>query len=100
MTLLNQSKLILLIISMQFPRNGRQFEFGGHFGSYSNHFKSETFLMPNKKNLCRLLQEIILCRCLKKIFLNQIAAILELADIASLKQKIREGNIPGITEFT
>ena len=33
---------------MHFPRNGRQFEFGGHFGSYINHFKSETFLMPNK----------------------------------------------------
>ena len=34
----------------------------------------------------------------KKIFLNLIAAILELATIAALKQKIRDGNIPGITE--
>ena len=35
----------------------------------------------------------------KKIFLNQIAAILELATIATLKRKIIDGNIPGITEY-
>ena len=36
----------------------------------------------------------------KKIFLNPIAAILELAAIAALKRKIRDGNIsPGITEY-
>ena len=35
----------------------------------------------------------------KKIFLNPIAAILELAAIATLKRKIRDGNIPGITEY-
>ena len=34
----------------------------------------------------------------KKICLNPIAAILELAAIAALKRKIRVGNIPGITE--
>ena len=34
-----------------------------------------------------------------KIFLNVIAAILELVAISALKQKIREGNIPGITEY-
>ena len=34
----------------------------------------------------------------KKIFLNPIAAILELAAIATLKRKIRDGNITGITE--
>ena len=33
---------------MHFPRNGRHFESGGHFGSYINYYKSETFLMPNK----------------------------------------------------
>ena len=31
--------------------------------------------------------------------LNQIATILNLAAIASLKQKIRDGNIPCITEY-
>ena len=33
---------------MHFPRIGRHFEFGGHFGSNINYYKSETFLMPNK----------------------------------------------------
>ena len=35
----------------------------------------------------------------KKIFLNPIADILELDAIATLKRKIRDGNIPGITEY-
>ena len=35
----------------------------------------------------------------KKIFLHQIEVILELAAIATLKRKIRDGNIPGITEY-
>ena len=35
----------------------------------------------------------------KKIFLNEIAVILELAAIATFKRKIRDGNIPGITEY-
>ena len=35
----------------------------------------------------------------KKDFLTPIAAILELAAIATLKRKIRDGNIPGITEY-
>ena len=35
----------------------------------------------------------------KKIFLNPIAAILESATIATLKRKIRDGNILGITEY-
>ena len=35
----------------------------------------------------------------KKIFITLIAAILELAAIAVLKRKIRDGNIPGITEY-
>ena len=34
----------------------------------------------------------------KKIFLNQIVDILKLAAIATLKRKIRDGNILGITE--
>ena len=33
----------------------------------------------------------------KKIFLSPMAAILELAAIAALKRKIKDGNIPGIT---
>ena len=33
-----------------------------------------------------------------KIFLNQIAAILELAVIATLKRNFRHENIPGITK--
>ena len=35
----------------------------------------------------------------KKFFLTPIAAILELDAIAVLKRKIRDGNIPGITEY-
>ena len=76
--------------------------FGGHFGSYINYYKSETFLMPNKTfvdMLMGVLQDIVLCRWLKRIFFNPIAAILELAAIAALKRKIRDGNIPGITEY-
>ena len=33
----------------------------------------------------------------KKIFLNKIAPILELAAIATLKRNMRDGNTPGIT---
>ena len=35
----------------------------------------------------------------KKIFLNQFAAILKLAAIATLEGNIRDGNLPGITEY-
>ena len=35
----------------------------------------------------------------KKIFLNPLAAIYELTAIAALKRTIRDGNIPGITEY-
>ena len=76
--------------------------FGGHSGSYINYHKSETFLMPNKTFVdifLSLLQELILYRCLQSFFLNQIAAILELAGIATLKRKIIDGNIPSITEY-
>ena len=45
--------------------------FGGHFGSYINYYKSETFLLPNKTFvdifIC-VLQEIVLCRWLKRFF--------------------------------
>ena len=46
---------------MHFPRIGRHFEFESYFGSYINHYKYETFLMPNKtfvEILISLLQEI------------------------------------------
>ena len=61
------------LIFRLFHRNSRHFEFSDYFGSYVNYYKSKTFLMP-----IGLLQEFVLCRC-KKIFLNQIVAILELA---------------------
>ena len=35
----------------------------------------------------------------RKIFLNQFSAILELDAIATLKRKMRDGNIPGIAEY-
>ena len=55
---------------MDFPRNGVHFEFIYHFDFYVNYFKSETFLMPNKTflDIFGLLQEIVLCRCLKRFF--------------------------------
>ena len=34
-----------------------------------------------------LLQKIVLCRCLKRFFLNKVAAILTFAVIATLKMK-------------
>ena len=78
------------------------FNLVANFWSYLNYFKSETFLIPNKTFVeiyIGLLQDIVLCRCFKKIFLNQIAAILGLAAITTFKRKIRDGNIPGITEY-
>ena len=45
--------------------------FGGHFVSYINNYKSETFLMPNKTFVdisISLLQEIVLCSSLKRFF--------------------------------
>ena len=71
--------------------------FGGHFGSYIDYYKFETFLVPNKTfvdifiGFCKKLFNVDVI----KIFLNQIAVILELA---TLIQKIRDGNIPGKTE--
>ena len=35
----------------------------------------------------------------KKIVLNQTAVILEFAAIATLKRKIKDGNISGLTEY-
>lgn len=48
MTLLQQRKLFLFCMNVHFPRNGRQFEFGSHFGSYINYCKPETYIMPHK----------------------------------------------------
>lgn len=45
-----------------------------------------------------VLREIGFCRCLK-IFLNQIAGILELVAIATLKWKITDGNMRGNSAF-
>ena len=50
MTLLQHCKLFMFSINMHFPRNGRNFEFGGNFGSYISYYQCETFLMPNKMN--------------------------------------------------
>ena len=76
--------------------------FGGHYGSYINYYQSETFLMPSK-TFCRYFHWFIARNCfmsmLRKIFLNQIAAISELAAIATLKRKLRDGNTSGITEY-
>ena len=47
MTLLQQRKLFVFRVNVHFPRNGRLFDFGDHFGSYINYYKSETFLLPN-----------------------------------------------------
>ena len=64
--------------------------FGGHFGSYINYYKSETFLMPNKTFVdifIGVLQKNVLCRWLKRFLLTPIAAILELAAIVALNEK-------------
>ena len=44
-------------------------------------------------------KKLVFLQMFKKIFLNQFAAILKLAAIATLKGKIRDGNLPGITEY-
>ena len=84
MTFLQQRKFFVFCINRHLPRNGRQFEFGGNFGSYINYNKTETFLMPS----------VTYC---KKFFLKQIAAILKLVIIVTSKRKIRDGNKPGST---
>ena len=64
MTLLQQRKLFVFRINMHCPKMAAILNFGGHFGSYVNYYKSETFLMPNKAFvdifIC-VLQEIVLC---------------------------------------
>ena len=49
--------------------------------------------MPNKTFV-----DICFMQMFKQIFLNQITAILELAAIATLTRKTRDGNKPGIIE--
>ena len=49
MTLLQQRKVFVFRIKVHFPKKmAAIFNFGGHFGSYVNCYKSETFLMPNE----------------------------------------------------
>ena len=67
MTLLQKRKLYVLRITVHFPRKG-------HFRSYINYYKPETFLMPNKTFVdifIGVLQERVLCRWLKRFFLIQ-----------------------------
>lgn len=42
MTLLQKRKLFMISINIQFSRNRRHLEFGGHLGSYINYYKTET----------------------------------------------------------
>ena len=73
MTLLQQRKLFVFRVNMHFPM-AAILNFGGHFGSYINYFKSVTFRMPNKTFVTifiGVLQEIVLCRWLKRFFLIQ-----------------------------
>ena len=65
MTLLQQRKLFVFRINVHCPKNGR------HFESYIHYYKYETFLMPNKPFVDIFigeLQEIVLCRWLKRFF--------------------------------
>ena len=48
MTLLQQRKLFVLNQYAFSKKMAVILNFGGHFGSYINYYKSETFLMPNK----------------------------------------------------
>ena len=64
MTILQQHKLYLESMCI-FLEMAAILNFGGHFGSYINYYKSETFLMPNKTFVdifIGVLQEIVLCR--------------------------------------
>ena len=67
----NNVKLFLFSINVHFPRNGRHFKYKWPFGFYIKNYISETFLMPNKTFVyvfIGLLQEFVLCRCLKIFF--------------------------------
>ena len=71
MTLLQRRKLFVCRINVNFLEMAVILNFGGHFGSYINYYKSETFLMPNKTFVdisIGVLQEIVLCRWLKRFF--------------------------------
>lgn len=54
-----------------FPGKGRQFEFNGHFGSYINDCKPETYL----KHLKIISDDYCMKLFLYQISFNQIAAI-------------------------
>ena len=75
---------------MHFHRNGRHFEYCSSFRI----LYKLLFLIPNKAiidSFIGLLQEIN--------FSQSDRGHLKLAAIATLKQKIIDGNIPGITEY-
>ena len=76
------------------------FNFGGHYKSFISYYKSETFLMPSKTFVdifIGLLQEIVLCSCLKRFFSIKSRPSWKWPPLLSLKRKIRDGNIPGFT---
>ena len=56
--------------------------FGGHFRTYINYYKFEIFLMPNKTFVDIFFAWNCFMLMFKKVFLNPIAAILELAAIS------------------
>ena len=70
MTLLQQSKLFVHVfrINVHFPKMAAILNFSGHFGSYINYYKSETFV----DIFNGVLQEIALCRWLKSFFPLQL----------------------------
>ena len=71
MTLLQQCILVVFRINVHFLEMAVFFNFGGHFGSYINYYKSESFLVPNKTFVnifIGVLQEIVLFRWLKRVF--------------------------------
>ena len=85
---------------MHLIKIGHHFLLGGHLGFYI-FYQNFEFLIPNKtfvESFIGLFQEIFY-EDFKKIVLNQIAAILDLTPFATLKLKIRDGNIPGITKY-
>ena len=90
MTFTQQDKLLVFCINMNLPRIGHYFKFGGHFRYYINYYKSSTFLIPYKTFVdifIDLLQVTALNKCLKRFFPNEIATIVKLATIVSIKRK-------------
>ena len=65
MTVLQQCKLFVFLNQYSFAKTmAAILNFGGHFGTYINYDKSETFLMPNKTIVdifIGVFQENVLC---------------------------------------